>query len=388
MQKKISKVSLGILALAVLMVSVLFVGCADDSAAEAKAAMEAKETKEAAPAEEKKSAPANLTKALPNAKYVMRMAYTDAGTWPAMGEKPQAEHAYALLFKSVVESMSNGEASVELYPGGTLAQSKAATEMVQNGTLEMAITTGTIAGFYPAMQVFSLPYAFRSDEVAWRVFDESDFWKNMVADMAEKSNLLVLGMGQNGTRHFTNSKKVIKSPADMRGMKFRVMPSPIFSQMVEALGATAMPLAHNEIYTACQTGVVDGQENPVWNIAANKWYEVQDYMTLDGHVWSENMLVINNDYFNKLPADIQQIIKVASLQGQWADRVSEALASKITDFSVLNANMDIYSPTANEMGQFKAAVEPVKEWLKGQVGAKVVDDFYAAIAEAEAELGY
>ena len=129
-----------------------------------------------------------------------------------MGEKPQAEHAYALLFKSVVESMSNGEASVELFPGGTLAQSKAATEMVQNGTLEIAVTTGTIAGFYPAMQVFSLPYAFRSDEVAWRVFDESDFWKNIVADMAEESNLLVLSMGQNGTRHFTNSKKVIKSP--------------------------------------------------------------------------------------------------------------------------------------------------------------------------------
>ncbi|WP_319562641.1 DctP family TRAP transporter solute-binding subunit [Marispirochaeta sp.] len=387
MQKKITKVSLGILALSIIMMSALFVGCADDSAAEAAAAIQEKKAEASEPAK-KKSVPENLTKALPGAKYVMRMAYTDAGTWPAMGEKPQAEHAYALLFKSVIESMSNGELSVELYPGGTLAQSKAATEMVQNGTLEMAITTGTIAPFYPQMQVFSLPYAFRSDEVAWRIFDESDFWKDMVADMAEEANLLVLGMGQNGTRHFTNSKRPIHSPDDMDGMKFRVMSSPIFSQMVTALGATAMPLAHNEIYTACQTGVVDGQENPVWNIAANNWYEVQDYMTLDGHVWSENMLLINNDYFNDLPGNLQQIIRIAALQGQWADRVSEALASKITDFSVLKNNMEIYAPTAEEMDKFKAAVEPVKEWLKGEVGAKVVDDFYAAVAQAEAELGY
>jgi TRAP-type transport system periplasmic protein len=387
MQKKITKVSLGILALSIIMMSALFVGCADDSAAEAAAAIQEKKAEASEPAK-KKSVPENLTKALPGAKYVMRMAYTDAGTWPAMGEKPQAEHAYALLFKSVIESMSNGELSVELYPGGTLAQSKAATEMVQNGTLEMAITTGTIAPFYPQMQVFSLPYAFRSDEVAWRIFDESDFWKDMVADMAEEANLLVLGMGQNGTRHFTNSKRPIHSPDDMDGMKFRVMSSPIFSQMVTALGATAMPLAHNEIYTACQTGVVDGQENPVWNIAANNWYEVQDYMTLDGHVWSENMLLINNDYFNDLPGNLQQIIRIAALQGQWADRVSEALASKITDFSVLKNNMEIYAPTAEEMDKFKAAVEPVKEWLKGEVGAKVVDDFYAAVAQAETELGY
>ncbi len=330
----------------------------------------------------------DLAKALPDAMYTLRMAYTDVGSWPAAGNKPLAEHAFALIFKSIVESRTNGEVSIELFPGNTLAQSKEATEMVQNGTLELAITTGATAAFYPEIQVISLPYAFRSDEVAWRFFDESPYWKNMVEDMADKTGIRVLGVGQNGTRHFTNSVRPIRTPADMRGLKIRVMQSPIFSQMVNALGATAIPLTHNEIYTSLQTGVADGQENPVWNIAANKWYEVQTYMTLDGHVWSENMLIINDNYFQGLPVRIQQVIRIAALQGQWADRVSESLASRVTDYNILNERLEIYSPTAEEIGMFKDAVAPVKDWLKGQIDASLVDNFYLAVQRVEQDLGY
>ncbi len=334
------------------------------------------------------SAPKNYTKALPNAEYKIRLAYTDAGTWPNSDNKPLAEQAFALIFKNIVESKTNGQVTVELFPGNTMAQSKEATEMVQNGTLEMAITTGATAAFYPEIQVMSLPYVFQSDEIAWRVFDESEFWQEMVEDMAEKTNIRILGMGQNGTRHFTNSVRPIKTPDDMKGLKIRVMPSPIFSQMVTALGASPTPLSHNEIYTSCQTGVVDGQENPIWNIAANKWYEVQTYMTLDGHVWSENMLIINDNYFNNLPEEIQHVIKVAAWQGQWADRVAESLASRITDYQILDEHLEIYSPTPEEITLFKEAVTPVKEWLIDQIGAEVVDRFYAAVENAEQELGY
>jgi C4-dicarboxylate-binding protein DctP len=260
--------------------------------------------------------------------------------------------------------------------------------MTKSGTLEACIETGAIAGFYPKVQVINLPYAFKSDEIAWWVFDNSKFWKDLVADMEKTTGLLALGMGQNGTRHFTNNKRPIKSPADMNGLKFRVMQAPIYVKMVEALGAKAIPLAHGEIYTSCQTGVVDGQENPVWNIAANKWYEVQKYMTLDGHTWSENMFVINSKFFRGLSKDLQHIIKIAALHGERADRVSEALGSRVTDYDVLAASMEIYSPTPAELEQFKKAVVPVTEWLKGEIGAPTVDGFLKAVKEAETALGY
>jgi len=321
-------------------------------------------------------------------EIVLTMAYTDAGTWPEMGNLPLAEHAYGLMFKQIVESRTNGRVKVELYPGNQLAESKQAVEMVQSGTLDLVIQTGVMSAYFPEFQVISLPYVFQQDEIAWHVFDHSKYWKDLMVEMEKETGLKYLGQGQNGTRHFTNSERPIHDPDDMAGLKFRVMQGPIFVKMVESLGAQAIPLAHGEIYTSCQTGVVDGQENPIWNIVANSWYEVQDYIVLDGHMWSENTLLMNSDKFNSLPEDIQIIIQNASWHGQWADRVSEGLKSRITDYEILAKHMEVYSPTAEEVKKFQDAVQPVYDWLRDEVGSEVVDGFLEAVAEAERALGY
>jgi TRAP-type transport system periplasmic protein len=320
--------------------------------------------------------------------YTIRLAYYDAATWPDVSKNPLPEHAFALVFKSMVESNTNGKVAVDLFPANALGDTKATMEMARTGSIEMVITTGTIASLYPAVQVIYLPYVFKSDEVAWWFFDQSQMWKDMTADLEKKTGLKMLAVGQNGTRHFTNSKRPIHSPADMKGLKFRVMQSPIYVKMVEAMGASATPLASGEIYTACQTGVVDGQENPIWNIAANKWNEVQKYITLDGHTWSENFVTINAAYFNKLPKQYQRIIKTAAYNAQWADRAAEALASRVLDFSSIQKSMEIYSPTTAELEQFKTAARPTYDWLRGQVGNAVVDKFMAAIAQGEKANGY
>lgn len=329
-----------------------------------------------------------FTQGQQESQIVLTMAYTDAGTWPEIGNLPLAEHAYGLIFKQIVESRTNGRVIVELYPGNVLAESKQAVEMVKTGTLDLVIETGVMGGFFPESQVISLPYVFQSDEIAWHVFDHSEYWKNLMEEMEAKTGLKYLGMGQNGTRHFTNSKRPIHEPNDMKGLKFRVMQAPIFVKMVESLGAQAIPMPHGEIYTSCQTGVVDGQENPIWNIVANSWYEVQDYMILDGHMWSENMLLMNAKKFNSLSPDIQHIIKIAAFHGQWADRASESLKSRITDFDILAKHMEIYSPTLEEIKKFQDAVQPVYEWLRDEIGSEVVDEFIAAVKDAEKILGY
>jgi C4-dicarboxylate-binding protein DctP len=328
------------------------------------------------------------TGAKAKAEYTIRLAYYDGPTWPNIGKVPLPEHAFALVFKSMVEANSNGKIAVELFGGNALGDTKATMEMAMSGSIEMVITTGTVASIYPKVQVIFLPYVFKSDEIAWWFFDESKMWKEMVADMEKKTGLTMLAVGQNGTRHFTNNKRPIHNPADMKGIKFRVMQSPIYVKMVEAMGAQATPLASGEIYTACQTGVVDGQENPIWNIAANKWNEVQKYITLDGHTWSENFVTINTEWFKKLPKEYQQIIKIAAYNAQAADRASEALASRVLDFDAIKKNMEIYVPTTAELEQFKAASQPTYEWLRKEIGNEVVDRFLATVKEGEKLYGY
>lgn len=320
--------------------------------------------------------------------YTIRFAYYDAATWPNISKLPLPEHAYGLVFKSIVEANSNGKVAVELYPGNELGDTKATMEMAMSGGIEMVTCTGTISSLMPETQVIFLPYVFKSDEIAWDFFDNSPLWQEMVDELEEISGLKMLSVGQNGTRHFTNNVRPIKTPADMKGLKFRVMQSPIYVKMVEAMGAAATPLASGEIYTAAQTGVVDGQENPIWNIAANKWNEVQKYITLDGHTWSENFVLINSDFWNKLPEQYQHIIKIAAFHAQTADRAAESLASRVLDFESVKSTMEVYVPTANELEQFKAAAAPTYDWLRGEVGDAIVDRFLEEVKVSEAKFGW
>jgi len=322
------------------------------------------------------------------AKEIIRFAYYDNGTWPAISKLPLPEHAYALVFKSMVESLSNGEIAVELYPGNALGDTKATMEMAMSGSIEMVTCTGTASALMPELQCIFLPYVFKNDEIAWDFFDNSAMWKEMCTKFEGISGLKMISVGQNGTRHFTNNVRPIHSPADMKGLKFRVMQSPIYVKMVEAMGASAMPLASGEIYTACQTGVVDGQENPIWNIAANKWNEVQKYLTLDGHTWSENFVMMNSNFYNSLSPEYQHIIQIAAFHAQNADRAAEDLASRVLDFDTVKSTMEVYVPNAKELQEFKDAAAPTYDWLRGEVGDKVVDQFLIEVKKSEKKFGY
>ena len=234
-----------------------------------------------------------------------------------------------------------------------------------------------------------LPYVFRSEEVAWWVFDNSEFWKNMMVDMEKKTNMVYLGMGQNGVRNFTNNVRPIRKPADLKGLKIRVMESPIYVKMMSALGAQATPIGWNELYTSLQTKVVDGEENPVSIICAGKLYEVQKYLTLDGHTWSEDILVMNAPRFHKLPKAAQELIRIAGIRSAIAGRQAEEYNTLLLKMPVVQEHMEIYTPTGEEIAQFKSVARPpVEKWLRERIGDKQVDGFLAAISDAEKALGY
>ncbi|MDR1932601.1 MAG: TRAP transporter substrate-binding protein DctP, partial [Spirochaetales bacterium] len=153
--------------------------------------------------------------------------------------------------------------------------------------------------------------------------------------------------------------------------------------------ASAVPIAWNEVYTALQTHVVDGHENAISSISLGKIYEVQKYLTMDGHIWSENLMVMNPDRYNSLPVGAQQIIKMGARLGAEANNVSDRMVSNIVNFKTIAKNMEVYYPTAAEKQKFREVTQPaVIDYLKGTLGAEVVENFMREVQLAEARTGW
>jgi tripartite ATP-independent transporter DctP family solute receptor len=234
--------------------------------------------------------------------------------------------------------------------------------------------------------VLDIPYLFANGPVAWKVMD-GPFGDAMAADILQKTGMRVLAFGETGFRNFTNSKLPIKSPADMKGLKIRVMETPVYVNMVKALGAAPTPIAWSEVYTALQQKVVDGQENPVATIVQAKLNEVQKYLTLDGHSYGVDFFLINDKFYKSLPQETQQIIKTSTVTAALIGRGIQTLVSA-TGVSDLQAKgMEVYAPTAAERAQFKAASQkPVMDYVESQIGRTWIDRLLKAVKDAEAEL--
>jgi len=177
---------------------------------------------------------------------------------------------------------------------------------------------------YKPIGVLGIPFLYDSHEHAWRVYD-SPWLKEFSDDMIKKSGIRLLGFADNGVRHFTNSKRPIRTPDDMKGLKMRVMPSPVFQTLVSALGASPSAIPWAELPTALQQKVVDGQENGVTNILAASLYQYQKYVTLDGHVWSVHGCVINErfdplDFLAEVSAQIRDAHEKTTLFGWYSNR--------------------------------------------------------------------
>jgi TRAP-type transport system periplasmic protein len=294
--------------------------------------------------------------------------------------------AAGTVFKNIVEAESGGAVSVKLFPAGQLGGERELIEAVKLGTIQMAMVSAAIASYYKEAQVLDIPYLFSSAPVAWEVLDGS-FGKEMAADCLKKTGLRVLAYGETGFRNFTNSTHPIKSPADMKGMKIRVMESPVYVNMVKGLGALPTPIAWPETYMALQQKVVDGQENPVSVIAANKFYEVQKFITLDGHSYGVDFILINDKFYQSLPKELQQDLKLAAINAGWSGRAIQQINSAIGIAQLQEKGMQVYKPNAAELNAFRQATQkPVIEYIEKQIGKAWIDKLQKAVKDAEAAL--
>jgi tripartite ATP-independent transporter DctP family solute receptor len=294
--------------------------------------------------------------------------------------------AAGAAFKGLVEGATSGNVAVKVFPASQLGNERELIEGTKIGTIQMSFVSGAMAGFYKKAMVLDIPYLFSSGPVAWKVLD-GQFGQDMAADILKETGMRVLAFGETGFRNFTNSKLQIKSPADMKGLKIRVMETPVYVNMVKALGAAPTPIAWSETYTALQQKVVDGEENPVATIMQAKLYEVQKYMILDGHSYGVDFFLINEKFYQSLPKETQQIVKSAAVSAALVGRGIQTLNSATGISEVQTKGMQVYSPTAAERAQFKAATQkPVMDYVASQVGTEWIDKLMKAVKKAEADV--
>jgi tripartite ATP-independent transporter DctP family solute receptor len=295
----------------------------------------------------------------------------------------------AAVFKNMVEAKTNENIKVEIYAAGVLGKERESMEQVQQDVIQSYIGSGTgISQFYKFYDITNLPFALNSYTVAYEVYD-GPFGQEMSEDIRKKTGFKVLGYGESGGFfQITNSKRPIKSPADMKGLKIRTMSIPLHMGVVESLGGAPTPIAWAEIYTALQTGVVDGQMNPIPIINTAKLYEVQKYITLTNHLYAPYVWVLTDKWFQALtPAEREIILdaaKTAILAGRGLNRIIE---SSDKGLPVIAKKMEVYTPTAEELSQFRklavAGAQKIISEKLGNEGKAWTDKFLKAIEAAE-----
>lgn len=227
------------------------------------------------------------------------------------------EHQYhigAEQFKKLVEERSNKEIIVNIFPQSQLGNERDSIEGVRMGTIEMTTiaAAGALPSFVPEAAVLGVPYVLQSRKQAYAVLD-GEFGEELNQVIAGKG-LINLGFWEVGFRHFTNNTRPVKVPADMKGLKVRVQESKGWMELIKTLGGIPTPISFGELYSALQQKVVDGQENPIATIYSMRYYEVQKYLTLDGHTYEATAVLVNPKWFNGLSETHQKLIREASAE--------------------------------------------------------------------------
>jgi len=222
-------------------------------------------------------------------------------------------------FAKEVGAKTNGRYKIETFYNASLGSERESIEAVQLGTQELTFTsTGPVPNFVPETKILDIPFLFRDKAHARAVLD-GPIGQEMLTKFDSKG-FKALAWGENGMRNVTNSKHVVNTPDDVKGLKLRTMENPVHVAAYKGLGIVTTPMAFPEVFTALQTGTIDGQENPLSVILAANFDQVQKHITLTGHVYSPSVYLMNKAVFDKLSKADQQIFLDAAKEGAKANR--------------------------------------------------------------------
>lgn len=299
----------------------------------------------------------------------------------------QSRHVHIQKVADLVSERTNGAVAFEIYPQGQLGQQREMTEGVQLGTLEATVAPAAfLGGFNPVVSVLDIPFLLpENDEQAQEI--RGGEFGDALCDTFSTRGVHCVTLWPNGKKHFT-SRRPLASQEDFSGQRFRVMDSNILIEQFNALGASAVAIPFGELYTALQTGVVDGQENPLDTIQRMRYYEVQDHLVISGHGAMEDVVLFNPSWWQSLPAEYQEIITDA-----FEEVIPELIAHKAAAVDVAleeirENGMEIREMSAEEQAAFREAMYPAGRDAfiaqAGDEGASLIDIYereYARVTE-------
>lgn len=263
----------------------------------------------------------------------------------------------------LLKEKTKGDLSLDIYHSSQLGSERDAIEGVTMGTLEMTlVSSAPLANFTKSFMVFDLPFIIKDRQKAYAWMDGPEGQK--ILDSVLGKNMVALSIWENGFRNLTNSKRPVVKPADVSGLKIRLMENPIHLATFKTLGAYPTPMPFGELFTAMQQNTVDGQENPLVIIATSKFNEVQKYLALTGHFYSPAILLINKEVWDKRMTAEQRAImtKCVAQARDWERKYSAEVDSRLAA-ELKSRGMEITHPDKEVWAKALASVykefEPV-----------------------------
>ena len=283
-------------------------------------------------------------------------------------------------FSEIVAAKSGGKLKVNLFLNGTLGSDQAVVSAIKGGTIEMAVmNSGILASEAKELAIFDFPFLFANEKESDAIVD-GPVGKKMHA-LLEAKGIIGLSYWELGYRQITNGKRALNKVEDIEGLKLRVIPNPINVAWVKALGANPTPMPFPEVYAGLEQKAIDGQENPVSVIAANKFWEVQKFMTMTNHQYNPQSVIFSKKVWDTLtPAD-KKILDDAAHEAAMFQR-KEGRAALASNLDLLKKNgMTVTQFSPAEVAKLREKMKPVIAQFSASVGEATVSEVNAELAK-------
>lgn len=284
----------------------------------------------------------------------------------------------ALQFAKILEKQSGGKLSMKVYAATQLGSEAQMVAAVRGGVQDLVITSSApVATLIKEYLLFDLPFLLQSDKEADALLDGPVGTR--LLELASPKGMVGLCYWENGFRQVTNSKREVRTLADLSGLKLRVMQNPVYIDAFKALGTNAIPMPFTELYTAMESHAIDAEENPIAIIHSNKFYEVQKYVTLTNHAYAPYVVLLARSTWDKLGAPEREALRTSCTEARdWQRALSRRMTAELTD-KLKKEGMTVTPLAPAEVQKMRDRLKPVTDRYTAEIGPELV-------AQAQQEL--
>lgn len=303
---------------------------------------------------------------------VIKVAHADNQAHP--------KHLAFMRFAELVKENSGGRLEVEVYPSGQLGDERELVEALQTGAVHVtSVSNGVMSAFAPRFMLLDIPFSFEDAGAARSMIDSS---QTLLFGDLESIGLHGLAIWEQGFRQVSSAARGIATAADVKGMKLRTMEAPLHVEAWRAMGANPTPMSWGQVYSSLQTGIIDGQENPLYVVTQENLFEVQKHVSLTNHIYDAMPVVASNDWWSSLPEADAAIVAAAMAEATAYERtlVEEEVGKARAELE--GHGVEIVETPAGEIAALKALAQPpVIARIRATLGDEPVDAWLKAIAE-------